>query len=298
MAAVLNGVKNACTFAADATAEVVFDRNTLYYLGKIFEGVNTVTNRVLPVATGIANVISGAELITCAAGVVTFGKELNPQATLLPKLIEDADGKVQVDPNSEAKIERKKNKSPLVYNLEHKPHIAMAKIGFFIVGITSAVRLFEVCSVPILSTISHGLGMIPMLGSALAGVFAHAFYSIGGFALIASHAALVFDSIRYLYLAATDTTKSISKGILQLVARVAALALDFFFIIHVSNPLVMGLAGIGAGTLMVISAVYNWYRSQVKKDEQERLIKLAEQQDRETSNLKLTTKTVEDAVNG
>jgi hypothetical protein len=270
------------------TAKIVQDRENLYAVEQGIKGIKTLLGGLkTPVPTGLKNLglnIDGAELITCGAGFLTFFKYActtrYPQDVPV-KLIKSADGNVVRSREDLQKRNNKIGKTALAYEMVHKPQKALASLGFLVVSFTSFVRMLEAFAIPVLSSIEKGIGMIPMIGPTIGAGIAKNFYPVGGIALVAAHGALVFDSIRYLYLAGSDGSKSIAKGLIQLVSRVAALALDLFFVLHVSNPIVMGCAGIGMATLAIVSCVYKWYRSSQKEHQQKELLELFKYQEKE-----------------
>ena len=275
------------TETSTATRKLVQDRENLYAIEKGVEGISKFfQGKNHPVATGIQNLagaVGTAEIITCGAGVFTFAKYAwapKEPKDVPPKFYKDPDGIVKQDPNDIAKRLSKIGKTALAYDMVYKPQKALASFGFLFVSVTSFVRMLEAFAIPVLSSIEKGFGMIPVIGQTIGSGIANHFYAVGGIALVAAHGALVFDSIRYLYLAAADTDKNIWKGVIQLAARVAALALDLFCILHISNPIVMGCAGIGMAALTIASCIYKWQRAAQKEQQQKDLLELAIIQDR------------------
>lgn len=168
--------------------------------------------------------------------------------------------------------------TPFGYELARKPQRAFAGIAFFSAYFVCTIELLESIKIPVLKTVSSAMGSIPILGEVIGNNLPHYLFAFGGYAVIAGHTALVFDSISYLQVARSDPSKSMVKGFLQLASRIASLAFDFFVISGVSNPLVIGALGVTAGVFGIAYLVHKYFRQNQKAQEQEALYAVAEAQ--------------------
>ena len=193
-----------------------------------------------------------------------------------PEKLAKVDGKVYraVQDKRDVKI----GQSKFMYHLTNKPHLAMGMVGYAGAYITCTARLLESMKIPVMATISEALGGLPMIGHTVSQGFMSHFVLLGGYSLVVGHTAMVWDSIRYISLAMNDSSKDMTKGVLKLAARVASLTLDTLLVTNVTDPVVLGIAGLAAGILGVTAAVYTYNRKLDKLAEQAQLLELGKKQ--------------------
>lgn len=187
----------------------------------------------------------------------TFSKIM--QEADVPDKLTQRDGRVQVIDYADKRA-AKVGKTVFQYHLTHKPHLALADLSYLWAAFTGFVDLLGKLGLDVLSAASSTLGYLPLFGQALGTFVSQAFQATGLIAVVVGSCAHVLDSIQYIHFALSgDQTKDLTKGVLQLISRIAFGALHVCMMLK--GQMITAIMGIASGVFGVVSIVYQAHKS-------------------------------------